>query len=643
MKKLCTLALFIFAINSITAQQVLFKENFNHMPGLGLSNGWTTTATGAVGWRASDMYNLYCSYSYIPQYAYWEKVAAISGCYGDKGGPRNNRDVLASTKSINLAIPIGGAFLKFDSYFNKLLVAGIAEKATVEISTDNGQSWNVIMDVPAGRTQDSFATFYLNISQYIGYNNVRIGFRYSDAGMNQKLGGWALDNIELFHPEQKDLALEVFSPTDSMAKYALINNTFIHTGTVMNKGLDTIHSFVVKYRRGNSYELTDTITATIPPLTKYDFAHKIPDTVTQHGNIDITAWVETAGDLNNKNDTLRTKIHGAHFMPKKLVAIEEGTGTWNMYAPQGYVYFNTIHSDNEACLISIHSTDPMDMKPYSDYFYGINYSTPHFFMIDRKPVGPAAFFNTFHKHQKHFAFADLELHGGFAQDWVSVGVAVKPAIDMTGDFRLVLVITEDELSGTSSQWAQENMHYAGGKNGLMGGYESKPDPVPAKDMKYNFVARMVHPSAEGTAFAKELKYNGNYFHKFIVKLDESWNKNRLRAIVLLVRNDDTLVLNSNKLHYFLSVDEHDKQTHTGIYPNPANDDTQLEFESTGNETADVYISDMSGRRLIHIPVKETTGGVNKLKISTATLPTGLYIINIITPGKKHALKLQVVH
>src|SRR5690606_30543422 len=105
MKKLCTLALFVLGIHITNAQQVIFKEDFNLMPGLGLSNGWRTSSTAPIGWRTSDMYNLYCSYSYIPKYTFWAKVAAISGCYGDKGGPRNNSNVLAYTANINLAIP----------------------------------------------------------------------------------------------------------------------------------------------------------------------------------------------------------------------------------------------------------------------------------------------------------------------------------------------------------------------------------------------------------------------------------------------------------------------------------------------------------------------------------------------------------
>lgn len=639
MKQLLTLALFIIVIGTAKGQQVYFKENFNLMPGLQLSNGWASN-----GWRTSDMYNLYCSYSHIPQYAYWARVAAISGCYGDKGWPRNNSNVLCYTKSINLSTAQGGAVLKYDSYFNRMNAYFKYEKATVEVSINNGATWTVVQDVPGGASPDSFYTYYINLSQYIGYSNLRIGFRYSDQGVDHKYGGWAIDNIELFRPEQKDLELERFSPTDSLMAYATMNNAIMHNGTVLNKGLDTVHSFTIKYKRDNGYELSETINAVIPPLMRYDFIHNVPDTITQMGKVNITAWVELVGDANHKNDTVRTAVYGAQFMPRKLVAVEEGNGTWNMYGPRGHVYMNTLHTDNEACLISIHNTDSMELEGYADYLYNLNGYNGQYFLLDRRYVEPAALFSTFNKFRNHFGFADLELHGSAFTDHIDVGVTVKPALDMQGDFRLILVITEDGLKGTQDGWRQVN-GYAGGANGPMGGYEQKPDPVPANQMKYDFVARYTEPAPDGgKTWATELKHNNSYFHKFNIKLDKKWDKNRLRAIVMLLNHDDTLILNSNKLAYFLSVagDDNDKQR-VGIYPNPATTYTMLQFESNNTEKADVFVTDISGRRLLHIPIAETNMGTNKLNIPTADLPTGLYIVNVITADAKHALKLDVIH
>lgn len=624
-------------------QQVIYKENFDFMPGLSLSGGWTTTQSGAVGWRTSDMYNLYCSYSVIPQYRYWAKVAAISGCYGDKGGPRNNSNVFAATKVIDLSAVSNGAFLRFDSYFNGLVVNGKAEKATIEVSVNNGP-WAVVYDVPKGATQDSFATWYVDLSAYKGNNNVRIGFRYSDQGENQQYGGWAIDNIELFRPAQKDLALESFSPSDTLQAYATVNNTYIHYGSIINKGLDTIHSFSIRYKRGNGYFLEDAYNIPIPPLGRFSFTHAVPDTITTQGKTDITAWVETPGDAVHKNDTVYNKIYGAYFMPKKLVAVEEGTGTWNMLAPRGHVYMNTLNSDHEACLVSIHTGDPMEHEPYISYLYALKYYSAHYFLLDRQYVDPNSFFNTFNQYNKRFGYADLEMRGVVYGDMAFVDVTVKPALDIKGDFRLILVLTENNLRGSTKEWAQVN-GFAGNKMGPMGGYEMKADPVPAAEMNYNFVARAVSPDPGGdTTVPNELKYSAPYFHKLSCKLDPSWDKNKLSAIVMLLRNDDTLVLNSNRLSYFLNVaGTGSTDVQTGIYPNPANEATTLQFTGTPGSKADIIVTDINGRTLWRHTIADTQQGMNQLQIPTAGLPQGLYIVNIRTGQSSHSLKLNVLH
>ncbi|MCB9045108.1 MAG: T9SS type A sorting domain-containing protein [Chitinophagales bacterium] len=644
MKYLLALTLFMLLTYAGSGQQILFKETFDQMPGLNLNGGWTSKQSGAVGWRTSDMYNLYCSYSVVPQYKYWAKVAAISGCYGDKGGPRNNKDVFAYTKSINLSAVQGGVVLKYDSYFNRLNAYNKFEKATVEISVNDGASWTVIQDVPAGSAKDSFASWYINLSQYVGYGNVRIGFRYSDQGVDQKYGGWAIDDIILYRPAKNDLALAQFAPFDPAEAYTAINNTYVHTGKVVNMGLDTVHSFTVSYRRDNSYVLSQLFNIAIPPLGQYDITHNVPDTIATIGKVNITAWVSTAGDANTGNDTVHSMLNGVNFIPKKIVAVEAGTATWDQFGPRELVYMDALHYDNDACLVAVHTADPMGVEYYSDYFYNLNYYSGQFFLLDRKYVEPTELFSAFDRYKKHFGYADLVMHGGVYGANIEIGVTVKPAIDITGDFRLLLVITEDKVVGTGGVWDQKN-GYAGGAMGTMGDYQNKPDPVPLKDVDYNYVARIITPSPGGDkSFATELKYNGNYYRKFKIPLEDNWDPNKLRAIAMLFRNDDTLILNSNQLSYFLSVAGSEKeQAFTGIYPNPANDFTTLEFDAKSRGKADITITDISGRTMAHIPAAETVVGVNKQRIPTGQLPDGLYIINVITNEARHSLKLKVMH
>ena len=55
---------------------------------------------------------------------------------------------------------------------------------------------------------------------------------------------------------------------------------------------------------------------------------------------------------------------------------------------------------------------------------------------------------------------------------------------------MAVVIVEDSVRGTASGYAQAN-YYSGGGNGPMGGYENLPSTIPASQMTYNHVARVL--------------------------------------------------------------------------------------------------------------------------------------------------------
>lgn len=441
------------------------------------------------------------------------------------------------------------------------------------------------------------------------------------------------------------MELKEFSPIDTLTGYVVQNSTLQHYGTVVNRSLDTIKSFIVNYRRGNSYVLSDVINVTVPPLTEYIFTHKILDTIANIGRTNITAWVSVAGDTNPFNDTAYSFVHGAHFKPQKLVLVEEGTSAKNEYGPRGHVYMNNLSADNNLCQISIHSQDPMGLEGYSSYLYSLNYYSGQYFLLDRQFVEPTELFKQFDVYNRHFGFADLEVTGNVYNDIAEINITVKPAVDITGDFRLVLVLIESDVSGTTKDYNQVNGYMNSFQGwGPMGGYENKTNPVLAKDMKYNHVARLVEPNAGGVGLGTELKHGGTYQKFFQVKLHHTWNRNRMSAIVMLYNNDDTLILNSNRLSYFLNVAGADKEEkETGIYPNPADDFTTLEFDAEDGKTAEVIVADVSGRIMQQTQIAQTLVGKNQFRIDTSNLPNGLYIINVKTGDVRHALKLQVMH
>lgn len=648
MKNIILLCALLYMTLLTQAQSVFFNEDFDHYQGLNIGGGWYTSEySGAVGWRTSDMYNLYCADSKVPIQNHFDKVAAISDCHNPRFSPRNNSNVLMFTPTIDLSAANTGVVLKFDSYFNKRSdINNYTEVATIEVSTNGGATWTIIKNVEPGLSDDTMYARYINLSAYKGFSNVHVGFRYRDLGGDHQLGGWTVDNIKVYEPADKDLGLIAFSPLEKLSSYAIINSTYTHTGTVFNFGTDTAFGYTINYQRKNGPVLSHQVAIPLPPLSAYDFTHSVPDTVFNTGVTEVKAWVELAGDKVADNDTADVTIRGAYFMPQKVVVLEEGTGNWHGYAPQGMVLKNILESDSRTNMISIHTGDPMENKKYDDYIYSLNqFYTAQYYLLDRRlNADPSSVIKLTNSYNRQFGFADIALYGEVYGTELWVTATVKPAIDLQGDYRLAMVITENNVSGTDSSWNQRNF-FAGGTLGPMGGFESRPDTILGKDIEYDYVAREIIPSAEGLPFKTAMLYGQTYTHKFHAVLDSDWDKNNLRAIVMLINNDDTTILNSNRLDYFLNIAEPEvKRQLFSLYPNPANGYTNVVFDaSEAEEHANIFITDISGRVTKEIVTKNLRTGKNTLQIPTNELNNGIYFITLSYGTESSTIKMIVSH
>jgi hypothetical protein len=76
-----------------------------------------------------------------------------------------------------------------------------------------------------------------------------------------------------------------------------------------------------------------------------------------------------------------------------------------------------------------------------------------------------------------------------------------------------------------------------------------------------------------------------------------------------------------------------------LYPNPANENVQLNFEGFSSETQ-LYIFDVSGRLLVQKTIHE---GIHLLTINTQEFPTGSYLIRLGFKNERVYRKLIVQH
>jgi Secretion system C-terminal sorting domain/Outer membrane protein Omp28 len=255
-----------------------------------------------------------------------------------------------------------------------------------------------------------------------------------------------------------------------------------------------------------------------------------------------------------------------------------------------------------------------------------------------------SFFNYYKVQKEYFGFAKLDVTAVMNDNDVTVSTRVTPAIDLKGDYRLALIVTEDGVNVDDSTYSQKN-YYAGGLNGPMGGYENKPVQVPASQMVYDYVARMATPSPEGLpgVLPVNMITNQPYDVDITVPLDPSWNKSNLRINALLIRKSDSIVLNSNHVNLPLSIASITGPVNTlKLFPNPAGNETHLRFDLKKTEAVNISVTDITGRVLYDNNAGVMSSGEHQLTIPTASFNAGIYIMTLKTPSGRETIKLEVL-
>lgn len=637
----------LFYVTSASAQQVLFSEKFDEIITYNMPTWPSVTNPNAIPWQCGLPY-LVGGPCFTPpgHNGPYDKVA----CVIDQNCTSANleRDVLMYSAPITLT---GAAHLwmQYDSYFLQDTANGKTEAGRVEISTDNGNTWNLVHYTEPYTY--GFKTWYVDLSGYANTSSIRIGFRYSDSG--QAMRGWMIDNIKVFVPKPNDLALLEITPADSLLRYTDANDPITIGGLAFNAGIDTIHDFTAMYQLNNGTAVSQTYTGlNLLPFTGYNFTFPVQEHTPGTGNYPLKMWATTTGDNFHSNDTVLSDLRGMAFKPFKKLVIEQGTGTWNIWGTRDAVLMNNLAAnvaamDADVCQIAIHdANDPMQVPDYQSFLFNLRYYYVPYYLFDRREnIDPDSFYNAFNRERYYFGFADLNV------DFTPVGThsydvttTVKPAIDLQGDYRVAIVLTEDGVHGSSPDYDQRNA-YAGGNRGPMGGYENKPDPVPAADMNYNFVARSATPSPDGTAGLLPLMmYAGSsYTVTTTVDINSTWDPTRLKAIAILVRYSDSTILNGN--HFIVPplavTNPAAPVSMLSLYPNPATAYTTLRYDLKQDENLAISVSDITGKVLYQTQPAFTIAGRHELTMPLANLSNGLYIVTLQSPTGKESVKLMV--
>ncbi len=429
------------------------------------------------------------------------------------------------------------------------------------------------------------------------------------------------------------------------------------TVKVVNGGSTAITSMNIDLLYNGNTTTQNVTGVNIPSAGVYDVA--MPNTTLAPGLLPITATVYNvnggANDNNGSNDALTEMIDPIVPAPGKMVVGEEGTGTWCQWCPRGAVFMDLFESKYQDFWagIAVHNGDPMTVTEY-DAEYGNLIGGYPSSLVDRVgDVDPSAMTPDFYTRLQTPPVATLINGANWDAATRTLNVSVKYTFAQAANsnYKSACVLTEDDVTGTGSGWSQSNA-YAGGNNGVMGGFESLPSPVPASQMVYNHVARAIAPSFAGmTIFPATVSSGAVHIVNYTFVLPAGWDETQIHIVGMLIdptgKIDNagtadiaTAVANGFEIGMNAGLFEGVSDPTISIAPNPAQSYTQVLLNLNQASDVEITVLNMDGKSMLEGQYT-SLNNAQILTLPTHTFPAGVYLIRTKINGEMHLNKLII--
>jgi hypothetical protein len=432
------------------------------------------------------------------------------------------------------------------------------------------------------------------------------------------------------------------------------------TVTVMNAGSTALTSFdVVLNYAGTPY--TQNITGqNLASLASYTVTFPNVTLVAGANNAIATVSNVNGGADNVVDDNSVTIIVDPVVpAPGKMVVGEEGTGTWCQWCPRGAVYMDLFEQEYDQFWagIAVHNGDPMTVTDYDTGMSGFIGGYPSAIVDRGTDVDPSGMGPDFFTRLQTAPKAIIE--NGATWDAATRTLNVSVTCDFqaaaNNNYKLACVLTEDDVTGTTSAYSQSNA-YAGGANGAMGGYESLGNPVPAAQMVYNHVARVIAPSFTGlaTAFPATVNSGDVLTNNFSFVLPATWDETKIHIIGLLfepsgrIDNAGKATITEAVANGYVNGNGAGVEDLTlngpdqvmTVYPNPAGAFTTVAIQLTQESAVALRVVDMSGKT-VAFKNYGSMNGASTIDMNTSMLDAGVYMIELTVNNQTMVQRLIV--
>ncbi|MDG1296810.1 MAG: T9SS type A sorting domain-containing protein [Saprospiraceae bacterium] len=535
-----------------------------------------------------------------------------------------------------VTVPADMNAVTFQYFFIDGDYQGNDETAKVLVSTDGvnfAEIGNLAASIVGGQAVwvDGFAL----MSEYAGLD-VYIAFGYDDGqGWNY---GFCIDDIAFAYVP--DNVVSITSSTSSCLESTFVGNTVDGFVSISNTGIAALTDIELAVTVDGTTENVTVSGLNVAGLggsTRVDLVDLITTTAGT-SNVTVEIVDVNGGSDNGSSDvTSSFSVTGYELAENRGVFVEEATGTWCTWCPRGGAFMDLLKEcfDQHFIGVAVHNNDPMVDNAYDAGIGELINGYPSAVFERNEIVDPSELIAPVLARAQEVAPATLRAGATNNGGLLTLAVEVQANVDMDGSYKLIGIITEDGVTGTSSGYAQVNAYSGSGAAYPLDWYSAQPSPVPASEMVYNEVGRGLIGGFEGETTTVSIAAGESFTHYFAATdMPNTIQDNDNVYINFVLLDASGSVINAWKqgyqetLDYVLSAEETVINVESvKVSPNPTAADATLTLTLEKASDVAIDVVNVSGK-LVSTIVLNNQNGVVTVPVSTVGLVNGMYFVNV---------------
>lgn len=449
-------------------------------------------------------------------------------------------------------------------------------------------------------------------------------------------------------------------PTEFLVSASPSNGTYpgntgeFFDGYFYNLGTSVVHSYTLKWQVDQGPIVSQYFSGlSIGPNQTHTYANTIPTVglSTVSGKHTLTIWITNPNNVPDPTpfDNTFTKNFYVfnEFYPPKTVVYEYITGTWCNSCVRGYPILKDMkHYHPDFISVAVHGgIDPMvNENYYTNMVYNCTNAVFPSGSVNRNPpcqtlIDYLTLENEYTLERSKVTYGKIDFS---TQDWnpysrtMTVQTAARFPMNISCDydicFRQGLIVVEDGVTGTGTEYEQTNGYFGSGidlYDWQNINWSSLGNPIPSSYMVYNHVARALLsdpyiPSSglASSSIPMSITYNVPYNYVFSHVLPPEQDEHKVKLIAVLYHSYTGQIVNAKEVPLnvpILSIDENNIKLNVTIYPNPSKGIFHFKTQKNFN----LSIADVLGKE-----VYLSKNNPNESEVNLSHLESGIYLARI---------------